>query len=69
MKASKEFNVKNKVFTIDDVKSIIKWINKNYSKIEDELATPYDCKELPDTFFEDVLEETLIRAINNHRCG
>lgn len=57
--------VKDKLFTVEEIKSIIEWLNKNYSKTEDELARPYEDKgeDLPDTFFKDAYEEALNRAI------
>ena len=42
-----------KLYSVDDIHKIIRYMNKNYSKTEDELARPYEDKgeELPDDFF------------------
>lgn len=61
-----EFN-KDKLYTEKDIKNAIKWLTKNYSKVEDELAHPLETNqvELPDNFFENVYEEALNRAIQS----
>jgi hypothetical protein len=61
------YEAATKVYSEDDVKSIIKWLNGNYSRVEDELAKPIEDAQLdlPDTFFIDAYEEALTRAINS----
>lgn len=58
---------KKKKYTEEDLRKIIEWLNKNYSKVEDELAKPYQDKgeDLYDGFFKDAYEEALKRAINS----
>ena len=58
---------KDKLYTEKDIKNAIKWLTKNYSKVEDELAHPLETNqvELPDNFFENVYEEALNRAIQS----
>jgi hypothetical protein len=57
----------NKQFSLEDIKTVIKWLNKNYSLIEDELFEPYIGKEdeVPDVFFHSVYEEALNRGIQS----
>jgi hypothetical protein len=58
---------KDKLYTEKDIKNAIKWLTKNDSKVEDELAHPLETNqvELPDNFFENVYEEALNRAIQS----
>lgn len=55
----------NKQFSLEDTKNIIKWLNKNYSKVEDELFKPYVGREgeVPEDFFKNAYEEALNRGI------
>jgi hypothetical protein len=57
----------SKQFSLEDIKTVIKWLNKNYSSVEDELFKPYVGREdeVPDNFFNDVYEETLNRGIQS----
>jgi hypothetical protein len=57
----------SKQFSLEDIKTVIKWLNKNYSLIEDELFEPYIGKEdeVPDVFFHSVYEEALNRGIQS----
>ena len=56
-----------KAYSIDDIRSIIEYMNKNYSKIEDEMAYPYDDRgeDLPESFFEAAYNLCLTRAIES----
>ena len=56
-----------KLYSVDDIHKIIRYMNKNYSKTEDELARPYEDKgeELPDDFFEGAYNLCLKRAIDS----
>ena len=58
---------KSKQFSLEDIKTVIKWLNKNYSKVEDELFEPYEGKEdeVPNDFFYNVYEEALNRGIQS----
>jgi hypothetical protein len=58
---------KDKLYTEEDIKNAIKWLNKNYSEVEDELAYPLETNqvEFPDNFFESVYEEALNRSIQS----
>ena len=58
---------KDKVFSLDDVKKIMKWVGRNYSEVEDELAKPFEDRgeDLDDNFFDDVYQEALKRAIDS----
>lgn len=57
----------SKQFSLEDIKTIIKWLNKNYSSVEDELFEPYEGREdeVPDNFFYNVYEEALNRGIQS----
>jgi hypothetical protein len=57
----------SKQFSLEDIKTVIKWLNKNYSLIEDELFEPYIGKEdeVPDVFFHSVYKEALNRGIQS----
>ena len=56
-----------KLYSVDDIHKIIRYMNKNYSKIEDELAEPYEDKgeDLPDDFFNIAYNLCLKRAIES----
>ena len=56
-----------KLYSVDDIHKIIEWMNKNYSKTEDELAKPYEDKgeDLPDSFFEVAYNLLIKRAIES----
>jgi hypothetical protein len=56
-----------KLYSIDDVHRIIKYMHKNYSNTEDELAKPYTDKgeDLPDDFFDVAYNLCLKRAMEN----
>lgn len=56
-----------KLYSVDDIHKIIKYMNKNYSKTEDELARPYEDKgeDLPDDFFDGAYNLSLKRAIES----
>lgn len=56
-----------KLYSVDDIHKIIKYMNKNYSKTEDELARPYEDKgeDLPDDFFDGAYNLCLKRAIES----
>jgi len=56
-----------KLYSIDDIKKIIGYMNKNYSKTEDELAKPYEDKgiDLPNDFFDGAYNLCLKRAIES----
>lgn len=58
-----------KLYSVDDIHKIIRYMNKNYSKIEDELAEPYEDKgeDLPDDFFDIAYNLCLKRAIESVR--
>ena len=58
-----------KLYSVDDIHKIIRYMNKNYSKIEDELAEPYEDKgeDLPDDFFDIAHNLCLKRAIESVR--
>jgi hypothetical protein len=58
-----------KIFSINDLHNILKYLNNYYYKIEDELAKPYEDKNenLPDDFFHKAYDEAVIRAIKNLR--
>jgi hypothetical protein len=60
---------KEKLYSIDDIHKIIKYMNDNYSKIEDELSFPYEDKglQLPEDFFDKAYDTCLNRAIDNIR--
>jgi len=63
------YKAATKKFSEEDLRNIIKWLNKNYSKVEDELARPFEDNqsEFSDTFFIDAYEEALTRAIDSIR--
>jgi hypothetical protein len=56
-----------KLYSVDDIHKIIRYMNKNYSKTEDELARPYEDKgeDLPDDFFEGAYNFCLKQAIDS----
>ena len=56
-----------KLYSVDDIHKIIRYMNKNYSKTEDELAKPYEDKgeDLPDDFFDIAYKLCLKRAIES----
>lgn len=56
-----------KLYSVDDIHKIIRYMNKNYSKTEDELAKPYEDKgeDLPDDFFDIAYNLCLKRAIES----
>lgn len=55
-----------KLYSVDDIRKIIEYISKNYSKTEDELAKPYEDKgEFPDDFFDSAYNLCLKRAIES----
>ena len=56
-----------KLYSVDDIHRIIKYMNKNYSKTEDELARLYEDKgeDLPDDFFDSAYNLCLKRAIES----
>jgi hypothetical protein len=60
-------NTNEKLYSIEDIHNVIKFMNKNYSNIEDELARPYeDSGEiLPDDFFENAYNECFKRAVDS----
>jgi predicted RND superfamily exporter protein len=60
-------NNDEKLYSVDDIHKIIQYINKNYTKIEDELAKPYEDnrEDLPDDFFENTYNKCLKLAIEN----
>lgn len=55
------------LYSVGDIKKIVGYISKNYSKIEDELAKPYEDKDIdfPDDFFDRVYDLCLNRAIES----
>lgn len=72
IKKSENLNISDvsgsqKLYSIDDIKKIIGYMNKNYSKIEDELAKPYEDKrmDLPNDFFDSARNLCLKRAIES----
>ncbi|MCB1713142.1 MAG: hypothetical protein KDH96_11920, partial [Candidatus Riesia sp.] len=56
-----------KMYSVSDIYEILEFLNKNYSKIEDELANKYESnnEDLPEDFFKSAYEESIKRAINN----
>ena len=56
-----------KMYSIDDIKKIIEYMNKNYSSIEDELAKKYQDEliDLPDNFFDVAYNVCLQNAIDS----
>ena len=70
--ASENLNISDvsgseKLYSVDDIHKIIRYMNKNYSKTEDELARPYEDKgkDLPDDFFDGAYNLCLKRAIES----
>ena len=58
---------KDKKYTVEDVKKIVEWLQKNASSVEDELAKPFEDEDevLPETFFHDAYNEALNRAFKS----
>jgi hypothetical protein len=58
---------KDKKYTVEDVKKIIKWLQNNAFSVEDELAKPFEDEDetLPETFFHDAYNEALNRAFQS----
>ena len=56
-----------KLYSIKDIHLIIEYMNKNYSRIEDELAKPYEDnrEDLPEDFFIKSYNTCLRRAIKS----
>jgi hypothetical protein len=64
---TKESVVVKKLYSVDDIYKIIKYMNENYSKIEDELIRLYEDKgeDLLDDFFESTYDFCLKQAIDS----